>query len=68
MTCTWAAAIDLAVVDVHENPAPVLSSQVIATPTLIRNLPLPERRLVGDLSDTNKVLQALGLPASGPLG
>jgi circadian clock protein KaiB len=58
----------LAIVDVHENPAPGLSSQVIATPTLIRNLPLPERRLVGDLSDTNKVLHALGLPASVPLG
>jgi circadian clock protein KaiB len=59
---------DLAVVDVHETPAPGLSSQLIATPTLIRTLPLPERRLVGDLSDTNKVLQTLGLPAAGPLG
>jgi circadian clock protein KaiB len=58
----------LAVVDVHENPAAVLSSQVIAAPTLIRNLPLPERQHVGDLSDTDKVLRTLGLRASGPLG
>jgi circadian clock protein KaiB len=58
---------DLAVVDVHERPAPILSSQVMATPTLIRTLPLPELRLVGDLSDAGKVLQALRLPVSGPL-
>jgi circadian clock protein KaiB len=57
----------LAVVDVHENPAPALS-QVIAAPTLIRNLPLPERQHVGDLSDTDKVLRTLGLLPSGPLG
>jgi circadian clock protein KaiB len=62
----------LVVVDVHEDPAAVLNSQVVAAPTLIRNLPLPERRLVGDLSDTDKVLHVLDLRAaetgSGPLG
>jgi circadian clock protein KaiB len=62
----------LAVVDVHEDPAAVLSSQVIAAPTLMRSLPLPERQLVGDLSDAANVLQALELHAagatSGPLG
>jgi circadian clock protein KaiB len=57
----------LAIVDVHENPALVVKSEVIATPTLVRNLPLPELRLVGDLSDANRVLQALELPASVPL-
>jgi circadian clock protein KaiB len=56
----------LAVVDVHENPAAVLSNQVIAAPTLIRNLPLPERRAIGDLSDTNRVLQALGFSLQRP--
>jgi circadian clock protein KaiB len=58
----------LAVVDVHENPGSLLNSQVIAAPTLIRNLPLPELRLVGDLSDTSKVLRVLDLPATAPLG
>jgi circadian clock protein KaiB len=53
----------LAIVDVHENSVPVLSNPVIATPTLIRNLPLPELRIVGDLSGTAKVLQTLELPA-----
>jgi circadian clock protein KaiB len=56
----------LAIVDVHENPAAVVSNQVVAAPTLIRNLPLPELRLVGDLSDTEKVLQTLELAAPQP--
>ncbi len=51
----------------HEEPDVLLSSQVIAVPTLVRTLPLPVRKLVGDLSHTAKVLQALGLPA-GPHG
>lgn len=52
----------LSVVDVHEDPAAVLSSRLLATPTLVRNRPLPMRRVVGDLSDTDKVLRALDLP------
>jgi circadian clock protein KaiB len=56
----------LSVVDVHEDPAAVLSSRLLATPTLVRNMPLPVRRVVGDLSDTDKVLRALDLPLAGP--
>lgn len=58
----------LSVVDVHEDPAAVLTSRLLATPTLVRNQPLPVRRVVGDLSDTEKVLRALDLPpvAHGP--
>ncbi|MCW3014307.1 MAG: circadian clock protein KaiB [Solirubrobacterales bacterium] len=56
----------LAVVDVHEDPAAVLSSQVLAAPTLIKHRPLPVRRLVGDLSHTDKVLLALDLPVATP--
>jgi circadian clock protein KaiB len=52
----------LRVVDVHEDPAAVLESQVVAAPTLIKTLPLPARRLVGDLSHTGRVLEALDLP------
>jgi circadian clock protein KaiB len=54
----------LSVVDVHENPSAVLSSELLATPTLVKNLPLPARRLVGDLSRTDKVLLALELPVA----
>lgn len=52
----------LSVVDVHEEPAIVLGSRVLAVPTLVRNRPLPVRKLVGDLSDARKVLTALELP------
>lgn len=54
----------LSVVDVHDDPAAVIASRLLATPTLVRNLPLPVRRVVGDLSDTDKVLRALDLPLS----
>jgi circadian clock protein KaiB len=55
---------ELAVVDVHEDAAAALNSDVIAAPTLVRNWPLPVRKLVGDLSRTNKVLVALDLAAA----
>jgi circadian clock protein KaiB len=55
----------LSVVDVHEDPAAVLHSRVVAAPTLVKNLPLPVRKLVGDLSHTQRVLVALDLPAAG---
>jgi circadian clock protein KaiB len=54
----------LTVIDLHEDPAAVLRSQILAAPTLVRNLPLPVRRIVGDLSKTEKVLAALQIPAS----
>lgn len=54
----------LSVVDVHENTAAALASGVLAAPTLIKNLPAPARRLVGDLSDTRNVLRALALPVA----
>ena len=52
----------LAVVDVHENPGAVLDRQVVAAPTLLKTLPLPVRKIVGDLSQADKVLRALDLP------
>lgn len=52
----------LAVVDLHEAPASVLSSQVLAAPTLVKTRPLPIRKFVGDFSSSERVLAALGLP------
>jgi circadian clock protein KaiB len=54
----------LCVVDVHEGDGAAIltASGVLATPTLVKNWPLPARKFVGDLSDTDKVLVALGLP------
>jgi circadian clock protein KaiB len=52
----------LAVVDLHEVSASVLSDHVLAAPTLVKNQPLPVRKFAGDLSRADKVLAALGLP------
>jgi circadian clock protein KaiB len=53
----------LSVVDVHADPAAFLISGVLAAPTLVKSRPLPVRKLVGDLSQTDKVLLALELPS-----
>ena len=58
----------LAVVDVYENVEAIISNDVLATPTLMRNLPLPVRKVVGDLSHTDKVLRALDLPTAEVVG
>lgn len=51
----------LTVVDVHRDPALVVAADVLAVPTLVRELPLPRRRIVGDLADAAGVLRALDL-------
>jgi len=51
----------LSVVDVHRNPGQAHLHNVLATPTLVKERPLPARRLIGDLSHTNAVLAALGI-------
>jgi circadian clock protein KaiB len=53
----------LSVIDLHEEPASVLDTQVLAAPTLVKNRPLPACKFVGDLSRTDAVLVALGLPS-----
>jgi circadian clock protein KaiB len=52
---------DLEVVDVYENPDATWELQIIATPTLVKILPEPLRRIIGDLSDKEKVLAGLNL-------
>ena len=51
----------LEVVDVYRNPALVTERGVVASPTLIKDHPLPKRVLVGDLSSTRRVLLALDI-------
>ena len=53
---------DLQIVDAVETPDVAEDRRILATPTVIRVLPLPERRVVGDLSDNRKAAEALGLP------
>ena len=50
---------ELSIVDVLENPEIAESERVIATPTLVKRLPPPMRRIIGDLSDREKVLMGL---------
>jgi circadian clock protein KaiB len=56
-----AGRYDLEVVDVYRDRAATTASNVLAAPTLVRESPLPKRRLVGDLSDTERVLRVLGV-------
>lgn len=52
---------ELEVVDIYQHPERAREAQLIAAPTLVRELPLPVRRLLGDLSNTGKVLVGLDL-------
>jgi circadian clock protein KaiB len=54
-------SVAIEIVDVIQHPEAAVSAQIIAAPTLIKLEPGPERRLIGDLSNTSKVLAALGI-------
>ena len=51
----------LEIIDVYQQRDLAQKEQLVALPLLIKTHPLPERRLIGDLSDAGKVLLALGL-------
>jgi circadian clock protein KaiB len=50
---------DLEIVDIYQQPELASKDQILAAPTLIRKLPLPLRKLVGDLSDKERVIAGL---------
>ena len=52
---------EMVVIDVLERPQLAEDEKILATPTLIKNLPLPLRRIIGDLSDKEQVLLGLDL-------
>ena len=52
---------ELEIIDVYQQPLMAETEQIIALPLLIKKFPLPERRFIGDLSNTEKVLKGLGL-------
>jgi circadian clock protein KaiB len=54
---------ELEVVDIYQQPTAARDEQIIAAPTLIKTLPLPLRRLVGDFSDQQRVADGLGMVA-----
>jgi len=55
---------ELQVIDLYEQPQLAQGDQIIALPTLIRKLPPPLRRIIGDLSDTERVLVGLDIQES----
>lgn len=51
----------LEIIDVYQQKNIAETEQIIALPLLIKTFPLPKRRLIGDMSDTEKVLRGLGI-------
>lgn len=52
---------DLVVVDVYQQPARARDAQIIAVPTLLKKSPVPQRRMIGDLSNRARLLVGLDL-------
>lgn len=50
---------ELEIIDIYQQPTLALTEDIIAIPVLIKKFPLPEVRLIGDLSDTEKVIKGL---------
>jgi circadian clock protein KaiB len=52
---------DLEVIDVYQQPSATKTAQIIAVPTLIKELPFPPQRFVGDMSNTERIVVGLRL-------
>jgi circadian clock protein KaiB len=57
----------LHVIDLLQTPQLAQGDQILAIPTLVRNLPQPMRKIIGDLSDTERVLVGLDVRENGEL-
>ena len=58
---------ELEVVDIAQYPTLAIGEQIIAAPTLIKRLPLPLRRFIGDMSQTERILLGLDLRAASAM-
>jgi len=52
---------ELEIIDIYKHPEVATQQQIVFSPSLIKSLPLPRKTLVGNFSDTNKVVKALGI-------
>jgi len=52
---------ELEIIDIYQQPSLAFSENIVAVPVLVKKLPLPQERLIGDLSDVEKVLRGLDL-------
>lgn len=57
---------DLEVIDIYQHPEQAGPAQIVVAPTLIKSLPLPVRRLIGDLAETERVLAGLDVIPAAP--
>jgi circadian clock protein KaiB len=56
-----AGRYDLEIIDVYQQPNLIRDEQVFATPTLVKKGPEPQRRLIGDMSNRERLIHGLGL-------
>jgi circadian clock protein KaiB len=61
----FAGNFELEVIDVYQQPILARDGQIVATPTLVREFPLPVRRLIGNLSNTAELFVGLDLGTKG---
>ena len=57
-----AGRYDLEIIDVYQQPKLSQDEQIIATPTLVKKEPTPQRRMIGDMTNRKRLLIGLGLP------
>ena len=55
----------LEIIDIYQSPLLAKRADILAAPTLVKQLPLPARRLIGDLSERGRVLMLLDLKSKG---
>lgn len=55
------------IIDLLKNPGLAKGDQIVAIPTLIKQLPLPVKKIIGDLADTERVLVGLDLKMQDPI-
>lgn len=54
-------AFELEIIDIYKNPELAAEQHIVFSPSLIKSLPLPRKILIGNLSDTEKVVRGLGI-------
>lgn len=64
----FAGRCSLEIVDVYEQPAEAARAQIVAVPTVVRDHPLPRRKLIGALDNVGAVARGLGLAPPRPEG
>ena len=58
-------ACELKIIDIYQQPILARDGQIVATPTLVKELPLPVRRFIGNLTNTQRLVVALDLATKG---